>query len=61
VEYSDFKREVHDIVFGLPHDLGRGTAIWEPLGWRSGLFDLAGNVTDLIKVYDELSAQYLAR
>ncbi|MDH3290874.1 MAG: glycosyl hydrolase 53 family protein [Gemmatimonadota bacterium] len=35
VEYSDFKREVHDIVFNLPNDLGKGTAIWEPLGWRS--------------------------
>ncbi|NJD09736.1 MAG: hypothetical protein FIB01_04580, partial [Gemmatimonadetes bacterium] len=59
VEYSDFKREVHDIVFGLPGDLGRGTAIWEPLGWRSGLFDRQGNVTDLMHVYDDLSARYL--
>ena len=59
VEYSDFKQEVHDIVFGLPGDLGKGTAIWEPLGWRSGLFDRQGNVTDLIKVYDELNAKYL--
>jgi len=59
VEYSDFKREVHEIVFGLPGDMGRGTAIWEPLGWRSGLFDREGNVTDLMQVYDELSARYL--
>lgn len=59
VEYSDFKREVHDIVFGLPDDLGTGTAIWEPLGWRSGLFDREGNVTDRIRIYDELSARYL--
>jgi arabinogalactan endo-1,4-beta-galactosidase len=59
VEYSDFKREVHDIVFGLPDDLGKGTAIWEPLSWRSGLFDREGNVTPLMGVYDELSATYL--
>lgn len=59
VEYSDFKREVHEIVFGLPGDLGKGTAIWEPLGWRSGLFDREGNVTDLMQIYDELSARYL--
>lgn len=59
VEYSDFRRDVHDIVFGLPDDLGKGTAIWEPLGWRSGLFDPEGNVTDLMRVYDELSARYL--
>ncbi len=59
VEYSDFKREVHDIVFALPDDRGRGTAIWEPLGWRSGLFDRDGNVTELMQIYDELKASYL--
>jgi len=59
VEYSDFKQEVHDIVFGLPEGLGKGTAIWEPLGWRSGLFDREGNVTEGIRVYDELNARYL--
>jgi beta-galactosidase len=31
VEYSDFKREVADIVFGLPGDLGKGTAIHNAL------------------------------
>ncbi|MBE0590806.1 MAG: glycosyl hydrolase 53 family protein, partial [Gemmatimonadales bacterium] len=61
VEYSDFKREVHDIVFNLPDDMGRGTAIWEPLGWRSGLFDREGNVTDLMKLYDEVNAKYIER
>jgi len=59
VEYSDFKREVNDIVFDLPDDMGKGTAIWEPLGPQSGLFDREGNVTDLMGVYDELSAKYL--
>lgn len=59
VEYSNFKREVHDIVFGLPDDMGRGTAIWEPLGWRSGMFDREGNVTDLIQVYDEMNERYI--
>jgi len=59
VEYSDFKRPVHDIVFNLPNDVGKGTAIWEPLGFRSGLFDREGNVTDLIEVYDEMNAKYI--
>jgi beta-galactosidase len=61
VEYADFKREVADIVFGLPDDMGKGTAIWEPLGPRSGLFDRQGNVTGLMQVYDTLSAEYVAR
>jgi len=43
----------------LPDDLGRGTAIWEPLGWRSGLFDREGTVTGLMSVYDSLNARYL--
>ena len=61
VEYSDFKREVHDIVFGLPNGMGKGTAIWEPLGPMSGLFDREGNVREGIRVYDELHARYLGR
>jgi len=59
VEYSDFKKEVADIAFGIPDDLGKGTAIWEPLGPGSGLFDRENNVTDLMGAYDELSARYL--
>lgn len=39
--------------------MGRGTASWEPLGWRSGVFDREGNVTDLIDVYDEMNAMYV--
>lgn len=59
VEYSDFKRPVHDIVFSLPGEMGKGAAIWEPLGWRSGLFDRSGNVTGLMSTYDSLKARYL--
>lgn len=60
VEYSDFKRPVHDIVFALPDGMGKGAAIWEPLNWRSGLFDREGNATSLFTVYDSLGAEYLA-
>lgn len=59
VEYSDFKKEVADIVFALPDDMGKGTAIWEPLNARSGLFDRDGNVTPGMQVYDSLAAAYL--
>jgi hypothetical protein len=50
---------VHQIVFALPGDLGKGAATWEPLGWRSGLFDRQGNVTGLMSVYDSLNAEYV--
>lgn len=59
VEYSDFKKEVHDIVFGLPDDMGKGACIWEPLGWRSGLFERNGETTGLMSVYDSLGKTYL--
>jgi beta-galactosidase len=57
VEYSDFKREVHDLVFSLPDRMGKGACIWEPLNLRSGLFDSDGNVTGLMGVYDEIEAE----
>jgi len=59
VEYSDFKKEVHDIVFGLPDNMGKGAAIWEPLNWRTDLFDREGAITEKIKVYDALHEKYL--
>jgi hypothetical protein len=60
VEYSVFKKEVHDIVFSLPGDLGKGTCIWEPLGARwGGMFNEDGEVQDVILVYDELKDQYI--
>jgi arabinogalactan endo-1,4-beta-galactosidase len=59
VEYSDFKREVHDIVFSLPDNRGKGACIWEPLNGRSGIFDWNGLTTGQINVYDELNKSYL--
>jgi len=59
VEYSDYKREVHEMVFSLPNNMGKGACIWEPLNWRSGMFKRNGETTELIMVYDELSEKYL--
>ncbi|MCB0636346.1 MAG: glycosyl hydrolase 53 family protein [Lewinella sp.] len=59
VEYSDFKAAVNEIVFSLPDGMGVGTAIWEPLSWRSGLFTEDHEATDLFQVYDEAKARFL--
>ncbi len=59
VEYSNFKKEVHDIVFSLPDDLGKGACIWEPLNWRSGLFNQNEEVTELFSVYNEIRDKYM--
>jgi len=59
VEYSAFKREIHELVFNLPDNRGNGTAIWEPLNTWSRFIDRDGNSTNEIKIYDEMSAKYL--
>jgi beta-galactosidase len=59
VEYSNYKNEVHDIVFSLPDDLGKGACIWEPLNWRSGLFNQNEEVIELFSVYNEISNKYM--
>ncbi|PKP09356.1 MAG: hypothetical protein CVU09_11810 [Bacteroidetes bacterium HGW-Bacteroidetes-4] len=59
VEYSGFKKEVHDISFGLPDNMGKGACIWEPLNWHTDMFNQKGEVTRVISIYDELSKKYL--
>ena len=59
VEYSAFKREVHDLVFNLPNNRGNGTCIWEPLNTWSRVFDDAGNAMENLGIYDEIKATYL--
>jgi beta-galactosidase len=59
VEYSQYKRELHDMVFTLPNGRGKGTCIWEPLNTWSRVFDREGNVTSDIQVYDEMNKKYL--
>ena len=59
VEYSAFKREIHDLVFNLPDNRGNGTAIWEPLNTWSRILDRQENTLDEILIYDEMSNKYL--
>ena len=59
VEYSAFKREIHELVFNLPDNRGNGTAIWEPLNTWSRILDREGNTLEEIKIYDEVSKKYL--
>ncbi len=59
VEYSVYREEVHKIVFNIPGEMGKGTCIWEPIGFRGDLFDREGNVIEGMKLYDELSDKYL--
>ncbi|MDT8401499.1 MAG: glycosyl hydrolase 53 family protein [Bacteroidales bacterium] len=59
VEYAIFRKEVHQIVFKLPDNLGQGTCIWEPIGYRGKLFDRDGNVIEGMRLFEELGATYL--
>ncbi len=60
VEYSWLKKEVHDVVFNLPDKMGRGAAIWEPLGWGEIIIDEFGSTNEYIKIYNTLSRNYLS-
>lgn len=60
VEYSQFEKELHDIVFALPENFGEGTCIWEPLSFWGGLFDRDGEVLEKIHVYDTIRDTYYA-
>lgn len=61
VEYSAFKREVHQVVFGLPDHRGNGTCIWEPLNTWSRVFDRQGNSLPELRIYDEMRDLYLKK
>ncbi|MBW6498463.1 MAG: hypothetical protein K0B09_08760 [Bacteroidales bacterium] len=51
--------EVHDIVFDLPNDMGKGAAIWEPLRWGAVVVDQDGNTLPTIQIFEELRDKYL--
>lgn len=59
VEYSQMKKEVHEISFNLPGDRGKGTCIWEPLNTWEKIFDEKGKSNELLKLYDEFKVKYL--
>lgn len=61
VEYSAFKRKIHDLVFNLPDNRGNGTCIWEPLNTWSRVFDRQGISTEEINIYDELKDKYIKK
>ncbi|MBD0333536.1 MAG: glycosyl hydrolase 53 family protein, partial [Chitinophagaceae bacterium] len=59
VEYSQLKKEVNEIAFKIPNNLGRGTCIWEPLNTWEKIFDNDGKTNDLILIYDELNRNFI--
>lgn len=59
VEYSAKKQEVNKIAFELPNGKGKGTCIWEPLNTWEKVFDNDGKSNELMKMYDEISKQYI--
>jgi len=61
VEYSAKKREVHEIVFNLPNNKGKGTAIWEPLNTWESIFSKDGKSNDLILIYDEMNKKFIQK
>ncbi|MBE0667683.1 MAG: glycosyl hydrolase 53 family protein, partial [Bacteroidales bacterium] len=55
VEYSQYAEELHEIVFSLPSDAGKGTCNWEPL--RS-MFGRDSNANENLFQYKEIYEKY---
>jgi len=61
VEYSAKKEEVNKLVFELAGEKGKGACIWEPLSTWEAIFNKDGKSNAYIKLYDEISKQYLVQ
>ena len=62
VEYNWYKKEVHDIVFQLPDNMGKGACAWEPLSWQTDMVTYEGVVNaEVIGIYDQLAAKWLSK
>lgn len=61
-EYSQEKRRINDILYGLPGERGLGTFIWEPLEWEEAVFDWSpGGRWDsnaLLDLYPAMAVDY---
>lgn len=60
VEYSQLKKEVNELSFNVYGGHGKGSAIWEPLNTWEAIFDRQGRSNELLRVYNELNAQFIA-
>ena len=55
------KGDVHEIVFNLPNNKGKGTAIWEPLSTWEKIFDVDGKANNFILIYNKVSKQFVSK
>lgn len=59
VEYQQYRKEVNEIVAGLPENLGLGTFIWEATSPMWGdLFDREGATNENMALYPEIVKLY---
>ena len=59
VEYSQLKKEVNDIAFGVMNGRGKGSFIWEPLSTWEQVFDKEGKANARMKEYDDIRDKHL--
>ncbi len=59
-EYSWYKKEVHEIIFNLPGDMGLGACIWEPFRWGETILNRQGEVNPHLTTYGGIADRYLS-
>ena len=55
VEYSQYAKELNQIIFSLPVDLGKGTCNWEPL---RAMFGKNGEANENLFIYKQISSEF---
>ena len=55
VEYSQYPEELHEIIFSLPRNLGKGTCNWEPL---REMFGRNGIANEHLFIYNDISIKF---
>lgn len=58
VEYSQYVEELHEIIFSLPDDMGKGTCNWEPL---RVMFGREGEANRNLFIYKDIAAKYYTK
>jgi beta-galactosidase len=61
VEYTQYKREVNDIAFGVAGGRGKGSCIWEPLNTWEQIFEKNGKANSYLYLYDELGREFIKK
>lgn len=57
-EYSQYKKEINDIVYRIPDNRGKGSYIWEPITDFEAIFNRDSTSNEKLNDYDLIRDKY---